>query len=414
MNKLSEIKFSVDNYKKLESLKNKFISSRNHTELLASKVQPEDQISQSMEDCSPLKWHRAHTSWFYEEVILKKYDKNYKLFDENFSYLFNSYYESIGKRFTRKDRGLIIRPTVEEVTRYRKYVDESVIKLFQNILENDLKNFIELIKLGIAHEEQHIELIQSDILNLYSKNKIVPVFDKNNKIKNISINQKWIYQEGGTFKIGSNSENFSFDCEGPQHSVIIEPFEISSTLVTNNDWKEFIKFGGYTNPELWLSDGWTMIKENNINCPLYWLFEKEKWFNINLSGKNEINDDHPVSHISYYEADAYARWSKKRLPTEFEWEISANKLSKKNNNFDSYNFFGALWQWTSSYFTPYPNYKPYSGSIGEYNGKFMSNQIVLRGSSYATPDNHSRETYRNFYYPHMRWMFSGLRLAKDI
>ncbi|MDC0074858.1 ergothioneine biosynthesis protein EgtB, partial [Alphaproteobacteria bacterium] len=368
MNKLSKIKFNVIDYENLESLQNKFISTRNHTELLASKVRPEDQTPQSMEDCSPLKWHRAHTTWFYEEVILKKYDVNYTLFDESFSFLFNSYYESLGKRYPRKDRGLIIRPTVEEVTRYRKYVDELIVRLFQNIPKKHLESFVKLIKLGIAHEEQHIELLQSDILNLYSKNKIVPIFFKNNKIKDIDKNQKWIHQKGGIFRIGLNSKNFSFDCEGPQHEVLIKPFQISSTLVTNKDWKDFIKCDGYNNPEMWLSDGWSFIRENNINSPLYWINENEKWVNITLSGKKEINDNHPVSHISFYEADAFARWSKKRLPTEFEWEFSAKNLSQKNN-FKLYNFFGTLWQWTSSYFTPYPNYEPYSGSIGEYNGK---------------------------------------------
>lgn len=413
MNEITTSKFELNSKEYLDLLLKKFIFIRQTTEKLASKVKPEDQIPQSMEDCSPLKWHRAHTSWFFEEIILKKYTPNYKFFDNEYSYLFNSYYESIGKIHSRNNRGLIIRPTVQEVTKYREYIDISIIELFENISEKDISNFIMLILLGIAHEEQHIELIQSDILNLYSKNKITPVFDKNFKIKQIENDHKWIHQEGGLINIGTDTNEFSFDCERPKHEVLVRPFEISSTLVTNGDWKNFIRSGGYNNPEFWLSDGWSLVNKNCIKSPMYWHKEQGKWVNITLSGKNEINDNHPVSHISYFEADAYARWAKKRLPTEYEWEYAAVNSSLDDINLKIHDLFGTLWQWTSSYFIPYPNYKPYNGSLSEYNGKFMSNQIVLRGSSYATPIKHSRETYRNFYYPHMRWMFSGLRLASD-
>ncbi|PPR79526.1 MAG: Hercynine oxygenase [Alphaproteobacteria bacterium MarineAlpha2_Bin1] len=411
---------NVDNIKQFEINKdtlgyllNNFITTRKLTETLASKVKPEDQIPQSMEDCSPLKWHRAHTTWFFEEVILKKYSLNYHVFNKDYSYLFNSYYETLGKVNKRSNRGYILRPSVDEVTKYRSYVDKYIIDLFKKISPKNIKIFCELIELGIAHEEQHIELIQSDILNLYSKNIIVPVFDKDIKIKKNNCKEEWIHQKGGIIDIGHDNNKFGFDCEGPKHEVLIKPFKISSKLVTNGDWKQFILDKGYQRTDLWLSDGWSLIRNNRINAPLYWEKKENNWLNANFSGKKEVDDDEPVSHINYYEADAYARWCKKRLPTEFEWEYAA-KNSITNKNSTILDLFGSVWQWTSSYFMPYPNYKPYRGSLGEYNGKFMSNQIVLRGSSYTTPYNHSRISYRNFYYPHMRWMFSGLRLVENI
>mgnify|MGYP001233099802 CR=1 FL=1 len=414
MNEVSKSKFKLTNKVFAKNLLEKFIYTRNITETLVSKIHPEDQIPQSMEDCSPLKWHRAHTTWFFEEVIIKKYISNYKSFNKEYSFLFNSYYETIGKIHTRTNRGLILRPTVNEVTKYRIYIDNLINKLFKTIPDKFSYDFFKLIELGIAHEEQHIELMQSDILNLYAKNTIVPIFNKKLILDKNQYKQKWIYQQGGKITIGSDFKNFSFDSEGPKHEVLIKPFKISSTLVTNGEWKIFMNDGGYNKPDLWLSDGWTLIKNKNISKPLYWHKEGDEWLNISLAGKNEIDDNEPVSHISYYEAEAFARWSNKRLPNEFEWEYSAYNYLDKNKKSEIHNLFGSLWQWTNSYFTPYPNFKPYKGSLGEYNGKFMSNQIVLRGSSFVTPVNHSRETYRNFYYPHMRWMFSGLRLVEDI
>ena len=411
---------TVDNKKKFnlnklnDSLLNNFINIRNYTESLASKVNPEDQIPQSMEDCSPLKWHRAHTTWFFEEIILKKYSKNYNVFDKDYAYLFNSYYETIGKIHKRNNRGYILRPTVDEVTKYRKYVDTHIIQLFETISDKYMNVFFELIELGIAHEEQHAELIQSDILNLYSKNIIVPIFDKKIKLEKDTSKQKWIYQKGGVIDIGLDSKKFGFDCETPKHEVLIKPFEISSKLVTNKDWKNFISDNGYNRSELWLSDGWSLIKNYNINSPMYWKKKDNGWSHISLSGTKEIDDDEPVCHINFYEADAFARWSNKRLPSEFEWEYTAKNSTIMNQGYKINDLFGSLWQWTSSFFQPYPNYKSYTGHLGEYNSKFMINQIVLRGSSFATPCNHSRISYRNFYYPHMRWMFSGLRLANNI
>ena len=390
MNTIQNKKFLINNRNLINDLKEKFVVTRNNTEILSAKVKHEDQIPQSMEDCSPLKWHRAHTTWFFEEVILKKYKINYKVFNNDYSFLFNSYYETIGKIHSRNNRGLILRPTVEEVTKYRKYVDNFIIELFDNITKKDIYDFLELIELGIAHEEQHIELIQSDILNLFSKNTIIPIFDKNLYINKNQYKKKWIYQKGGKINIGFDGNSFSFDSEGPKHEVLLKPFEISSTLVTNLEWKNFIDDNGYNRPDLWLSDGWSLIKKENINAPMYWSKKGGKWYTITLSGKKEVDNEQPVSHINFYEADAYARWCNKRLPSEFEWEYSAKNFITADEKSQIHDLFGVLWQWTSSYFVPYPNYKPYKGSLAEYNGKFMSNQLVLRGSSFVTPKNHSR------------------------
>jgi ergothioneine biosynthesis protein EgtB len=380
----------------------------------------EDQALQSMPDASPIKWHLAHTTWFFETFFLRD-RRGYKLFDERFGYLFNSYYNAEGARHARPERGLLSRPSLDDVHAYRAHVDAAMLKAFDE-LDGDL------LALGLAHEEQHQELMLMDVKHLFSRNVIAPAYQPRSKreagARPAAID--WIKFRGALFDLGHNDEGFAFDNEGPQHKVVVDPFALADRLVTAGEYLAFIEDGGYARPELWLSDGWDAARAQEWLAPLYWKRHKG-WRTFTLQGERALDPDEPVVHVSYYEADAFARWSDARLPTEAEWEFAAICSRADPNTPEAPHLhprpaarsshlkqmFGECWQWTQSAHAPYPRFKPAAGAIGEYNGKFMCNQMVLRGSSFATPPGHARATYRNFFGPAARWAFSGIRIARD-
>ena len=397
----------------------KFHEVRGNTLRIIDFLEPEDTVLQTQPFVSPIKWHIAHTTWFFENFILKDKLIGYKTFDDDFNFLFNSYYNKVGKFHKKFERGNISRPTLSKVLDYREYVDEKITVLLGN--SDHLERLSFPLELGINHEQQHQELIMMDILNIFFHNPIKPSFqNKKIKVKETPL-KKWIKIPESKFNYGARKGIFSYDNEMPGGLIEIESFEIQSNLVTNKDWRDFIKNGGYKNPEFWLSDGWNFINEENIERPMYWINEEQVF---SLNGLTEIIENQPVSHISFYEADAYARFSNKRLPSEFEMEmiLSKNKIEGNflenrnlepigNINTEEINFYGDLWVWTNSNYLPYKNYKPFNGSFFEYNGKFMCNQFVLKGGSCITPKDHLRSSYRNFYYPSDRWQFSGLRMV---
>ncbi len=392
---------------------------RSFTEELLEPLSSEDACGQSMPDCSPAKWHAAHTTWFFETFILKNKKEYYSPFDPSYEYLFNSYYNSIGRQYPRTDRGLITRPSLEKVLNYRGFVDCTMHDL---INKADSNNF-ELITLGLNHEQQHQELLLMDIKHLFSKNPNAPTYRTSKISCPNRVKSEWIEIESGEYNVGSKNGNFFFDNEKPVHKQIIPAFKVASQLVTNSDYLEFMDAGGYENPAFWLSDGWSYIKANHIRHPLYWNKQDNCWNEFTLHGNTELIPEMPVCHVNFYEADAYATWKGLRLPTEFELEITAKKFQPKQKEVRLHpigdgdkvfsNFFSNVWQWTNSAYLPFPGFKPANGAIGEYNGKFMSNQMVLKGSACITPKNHSRISYRNFFYPHQRWPFTGIRLACD-
>lgn len=412
----------------------RFLEVRALTESLVSPLSQEDQNVQSMPDASPAKWHRAHTSWFFETFILSACSPNYTLFDSRFGYLFNSYYEAVGARHPRPQRGLLTRPDCETVGAYRTHIDEAMATLIIEADEHAWSSFAHLITLGLHHEQQHQELLLMDILHGFSRNPLEPSYAGTVPLSSLAVSDlTWIDFEGGLVAIGhdvdQNGNDFFFDNEGPCHQVMLNPFRIANRLVTNKEWLAFLAADGYARPELWLADGWTVVQQENWNAPLYWRQEDDDtWTAFSLRGRQPVNPDAPVCHISYYEADAYATWADKRLPTEFEWEIATsgmaldgNLLSRgalrpmpANEGRSLHQMFGDVWEYTRSTYMPYPGFKAVPGAIGEYNGKFMSNQMVLRGGCCITPSDHIRATYRNFFYPHQRWMFAGLRLMDDI
>jgi ergothioneine biosynthesis protein EgtB len=384
----------------------------------------EDYVIQSMPDVSPAKWHLAHTSWFFETFVLREGVDNYKPFHPKYGYLFNSYYNAIGDRFARPERGHLSRPTVREVVEYREYVNEHIESFLQSD-KADIDRFASVIELGINHEEQHQELIVTDIKHVLAQNPLTPVYSISKAGQNTLTSLKWTAFDEGLYEIGTDGPGFYFDNEGPRHKVFVESFALASRLVSNGEYLSFMQDGGYEKPELWLSDGLAYVQEHNIRAPLYWHFEEGEWWNFTLSGMRPVAPNEPVTHVSHYEADAYARWAGERLPTEFEWEVAANSVAIEGNFLESGRFhpavggttplsqmFGDTWQWTSSAYLPYPRYAPAEGALGEYNGKFMSGQMVLRGGSCATPREHIRPTYRNFFPPSARWQFSGIRLAR--
>lgn len=407
-----------------------FHKVRSLTDELCEPLSIEDQNLQSMPDTSPVKWHRAHTSWFFETFILRKYSNNYKVFNKEYDYLFNSYYQSLGEIHPRPNRGILSRPSSKKIAKYRKYINENVDELIKNAEEKDIKNINELIILGINHEQQHQELLLMDILHAFYKNPLKPKYRKVFKNKNSVVNKlSWVSIPGGIVEIGINSKNhsnFSFDNEGPSHQVLIEPFQLANRPVTNAEWLEFMNDDGYNRPDLWLSDGWEKVRENNWLAPLYWIKDQNNsWNSFTLYGLRPLELNSPVTHLSFYEANAYANWCGKRLPSEYEWEVASN-FSKKSGNLLNDNvltpliltndnslthMIGSVWEYTASNYSPYPRFFPKNGAIGEYNGKFMANQYVLRGGCCITDKSHIRRTYRNFFYPHQRWMFSGFRLA---
>jgi ergothioneine biosynthesis protein EgtB len=383
----------------MKTLTENYIETRQRTEMICKHLHVEDYTPQSALFASPPKWHIAHITWFFEEMILKKYVQNYEVFDANFGFLFNSYYNSIGERIERHNRGLLTRPTVERVYKYRAYVDEAMIKLLGSKTDKEMTS---LTILGINHEQQHQELLITDIKYTLSLNPLYPALYKNNLINRYNKNAKdWTEIPEGTYQIGHQSDDFCFDNELGVHRVFLEPFEISNNLVTCGEFMAFINEEGYKNPEYWLSEGWSWINDNHISKPLYWKNVNDTWHHYTFSGLESIDKNAILTHISFYEASAYAQWKGLRLPTEFEWEAAASQLD-----------WGTHWEWTNSAYLPYPKFKIPQGAVGEYNGKFMINQMVLRGASIATAPNHSRPTYRNFFHPESQWQFSGIRLAK--
>jgi ergothioneine biosynthesis protein EgtB len=384
-----------------------FRDVRAETERRASLLSAEDQVVQSMPDASPTKWHRAHVTWFFEQFLLGPHAKGYRAFDERFSYLYNSYYVSAGPRQARAQRGLITRPSADEVTAYRRHVDEAVTQLIGST--NDLAELAPIIEIGLHHEQQHQELLLTDILHAFSLNETHPAYDPQwqwPRPTRVSVPEgrrdAWLT---GIHSIGRGGAEFCFDNERPAHQILLQPVRLASSLVTNGEWLDFIADGGYATPTLWLSDGWATVEAQGWQAPGYWRNLDGAWLAMTLGGLRAIDVSLPVCHVSYYEADAFARWAGKHLPTEAEWEVAAR------NDFLA-DAFGIVWQWTRSAYAPYPGYQAAPGALGEYNGKFMVNQIALRGSSLATPAGHSRATYRNFFYPSARWQFTGLRLAE--
>lgn len=379
----------------------KYNATRAYTKKLCQPLTIEDYTPQSASFASPPKWHLAHTTWFFEEMILKPYHKNYKVFNDDYGFLFNSYYNTLGKRIDRAERGLITRPDVETIYKYREYVDNNIEMLLNNFPDN--KEINDLLILGINHEQQHQELLITDIKYTLSKNPLHPILYKESFVNKAEENlvQDFLQIEEGIYTIGSSGEVFCYDNETSKHRVFLEQYKISNKLVTNKEYIDFINSDGYSTAKYWLDDGWTWVNKNNIKSPLYWYKIDNEWFSYTLSGLKKINLNAPVYHLSFYEANAYANFAGKRLPTEFEWEIAANKFN-----------WGNAWEWTYSAYLPYPNYKQEAGAVGEYNGKFMINTMVLRGSSVATSKNHSRYTYRNFFSPETQWQFTGIRLAE--
>jgi ergothioneine biosynthesis protein EgtB len=405
-----------------------FRDVRAATRNLADPLSDADATAQSMPDASPAKWHLAHTSWFFEAMLLQRNALAYRLFDPNFHYLFNSYYEALGARQPRPRRGLLTRPSLDEVMAYRSHVDAAV----ERLLENELSpHALAALELGCHHEQQHQELLLTDILHLFAQNPLAPAYGPRKSIAASALSAPARFKnfEGGLVEIGAEDAGFAFDCERPRHRAFIEPFSLADRPVTNVEWMEFIADGGYRSPLLWLSEGWARCCAEKWSAPGYWEERDGETWTMTLSGRERINLNAPVVHVSYFEADAYARWAKRRLPTEVEWEHAAASLPPEGNFAESgrlrptaagpdpnrglRQMFGDVWEWTQSPFTPYPRFRAPDGPMGEYNGKFMCGQYVLRGGSCATPASHMRPTYRNFFFPDARWQFSGLRLADD-
>lgn len=398
-------------------LSSSLFATRTRSLDIAEPLSAEDQVVQAHDDASPAKWHLAHTTWFFEELVLKPYLRGYEAFDPRFSYCFNSYYESLGARHPRPMRGLLTRPSAEEVRAYRAHADGSLWRLMGQALPEEA---LPLIETGINHEQQHQELMLTDILALFAANPLRPAY-REPLCDEVSAATpgKWRAFKGGLCEVGHRGAGFSYDNEGPPHSVLLPDFRIFSLCVTNGEWLAFMDAGGYKTPSLWLSDGWTIARREGWEAPLYWERLDGAWAQMTLHGLCAIEENRPVTHVSYYEADAFARWAGHRLPTEFEWEAAANGETPPPLDLTSLlpkpgsGAFGGVWQWTASAYLPYPGYRPAKGALGEYNGKFMCNQMTLRGGSFATPSGHTRRTYRNFFYPHQRWQFMGLRLASD-
>ena len=404
----------------------RYAAVRAETERLARPLSAEDQCIQSMPDASPTKWHRAHTTWFFETFVLCR-NPGYRVFDDRYAFLLNSYYEAAGPRYARPHRGLLTRPDLNDIRNYRAHVDDRMLALLRS--HGDDPEIAFLAELGLQHEQQHQELILTDILHAFAQNPLHPAYAARVSVrKRAGASSAFTAFDGGIVEVGHAGEGFAFDNETPMHEALLNPFRLADRLVTNGEWFEFIAAGGYETPAHWLSDGWMRAREEGWIAPLYWRKRDDQWHAMTLLGLEPVDPDAPVAHVSYYEADAFARWRGKRLPTEFEWEHAAHCLSANpgQGNFrDSGNlrpvaaeaankqFLGDVWEWTQSAYAPYPGFRAAEGAIGEYNGKFMVNQMVLRGGSCATGADHIRASYRNFFYPHQRWQFSGLRLAED-
>jgi ergothioneine biosynthesis protein EgtB len=382
------------------NLLEKYNAVRKHSEDICAPLKTEDYVVQPIVDVSPPKWHIGHTTWFFETFILKPNVESYEEFDPQYNFVFNSYYETVGARVIRTDRGNLSRPSVEDIYKFRKHVDNAM----NNFLKNDVsKDVEELITLGLNHEQQHQELLSTDIKYILGNNPLFPAY------KTVDANKSSFQRvKGGLikikkdiYKIGYEGNGFCFDNELSPHEVLLQGFSIASDLVTNGEFIEFMNAGGYKNFNYWHAEGWDWVKTNNINAPLYWHFIDDEWYNYTWEGLQKVDMDAMLCHISFYEASAYASWTGMRLPTEFEWEVAAKQFD-----------WGKRWEWTESAYLPYPGFTKAPGAIGEYNGKFMVNQKVLRGASEVTPEGHSRITYRNFFHPYLRWQFTGVRLAQ--
>jgi ergothioneine biosynthesis protein EgtB len=408
------------------SLRDRLIETRALSSELARPLSDEDQVVQANDDASPTKWHLAHTTWFLEAFLLKRFLPGYQIFDERFEYCFNSYYESVGARQPRGKRGVLTRPSAEEVRAYRAFVDAALDRLFDKPLAPEAA---ELIELGINHEQQHQELLLTDILSLFAAEPLKPAYHEARPGVGVSeaAPLSFVSFDGGIFEVGHDGRGFAYDNEGPRHEELIRPFKLATRCVTGAEWIEFIEDSGYATPTLWLADGWNTVQSQYWQGPLY--FEKAEggYMQMSLLGFRPVDLAAPVTHVSYYEADAFARWAGYRLPTEFEWEVAASSVPLQGRTLGQgqlrampakagatlQQMFGDVWEWTGSAYLPYPGFKAAAGAVGEYNGKFMCNQFVLRGGSCVTPEGHVRRTYRNFFYPHQRWQFMGLRLACD-
>ncbi|WP_138485168.1 ergothioneine biosynthesis protein EgtB [Dyadobacter bucti] len=384
-----------------KDLSTRFAAIRQHTEFICRPLKTEDYVVQPCADVSPPKWHLGHTTWFFETFILKPFLPDYKVYDSQYDFVFNSYYETVGARVIRTDRGNLSRPTVEDVFAYRKYIDEHMGRFLEN---GDFSlNLIETVDLGLNHEQQHQELLMTDIKYILGHNPLFPPYATEyvpNGLKSMA--SPFHQVVAGNYQIGFEGEGFSFDNEHGRHQVWLNDFKIATSLVSNREYLEFINSGGYQNFNYWHAEGWDWVRREHIGAPLYWHLIDGKWMNYDLGGLTEIIPENPVCHLSFYEATAFANWKGFRLPTEAEWEVASAAFD-----------WGSRWEWTNSAYLPYPGFKKADGAIGEYNGKFMVSQMVLRGASQATPVGHSRSTYRNFFHPHLRWQFTGLRLILD-
>jgi ergothioneine biosynthesis protein EgtB len=413
------------------SLGDRLMETRGWSLELASPLSSEDMTVQAMEDASPTKWHLAHVTWFFETFLLAKHLPGYQVFDETFNYCFNSYYESQGPRQPRPKRGVLTRPSSESVFAYRAHVDEGLAKLIA-LPSRDEAEVARLVEIGINHEQQHQELLLTDILALFAANPLRPAYRAFRPRASEAVPDApgWVTFEGGIGKAGHDGGGFHWDNETPRHDALVRPHRLADRLVTNGEWLQFMADGGYRTAAHWLADGWATINREGWQAPLYWEQRDGQWQAMSLEGLQPVDAAAPVTHISYYEADAFARWAGRRLPTEFEWETAAASLPVTGNMLGTRalrplpappsqgrglrQMFGDTWEWTQSAYLPYPGYRPPEGALGEYNGKFMVSQHVLRGASCVTPDGHSRATYRNFFYPHQRWQFTGLRLASEV
>ena len=385
-----------------------FLRVRGETERRAARLSTEDQIVQSMADASPTKWHRAHVTWFFETFLLKPHLQGYAIFDERFPFLFNSYYVAAGPRHARPQRGLITRPNADDVTAYRAHIDAAVTRLIETVAEADAPRVFEILEIGLHHEQQHQELLLTDIIHAFAQNPTDPAYDPDWQPPKAAAGPRgFVAVPQGIHAIGHEGKGFCFDNELPFHDELIANMRIARHLVTNAEWIAFIEAGGYATPSLWLSDGWTAVQTEGWQAPGYWRNKDGGWHTMTLAGVKPVDPAAPVLHVSYYEAEAFARFAGKHLPSEAEWEIAA----RAGLMADAY---GTAWQWTRSAYLPYPGYRAAEGALGEYNGKFMVSQMVLRGSSLATPEGHERVSYRNFFYPSARWQFTGVRLAEFV